>query len=377
MKQQRGAALVAVLSLLTGSMMLGLSGIQSTLIEERLAGNYKAATEAQMGAEKAVSVGWGESGSGVSVGDFDATRSRLDVRAYSWPEFSGLSDISINACNGNLVCHYYLLQEGSDFFIAGVGAVVSEGRVSAVSQPIFARLEFTPSPNPVFTNGLLSADYIWVTGQSTVHGNVHSNGTVDISLREGSEALVTDGTNGMVEVPLPGQRPEDEDMSVCGGTSPPAYCYKSYDTTVFAEYQAREGAINDCNIDIDTVNDGDTVFCAGDMVVDGGAIESQRITLVATGNITMNGATSSGGTESEVGLFVIAGQDIEFNGSTDNYGVFWAGGYVRQNGNSSLYGAIVAGTYIRSNGGIDFISLDNVTNPDTFVPSKPRIVAWQ
>ncbi|WP_104204436.1 pilus assembly PilX family protein [Billgrantia saliphila] len=377
MKQQRGAALVVVLSMLTGSMMLGLSGIQSSLIDERLAGNYKAATEAQMGAEKAISTGWGASGSGVSASDFDATRSRSEVETYSWTEFSGLSDISTNACSGNIVCHYYLLQEGSDFFIAGRGAVVSEGNVAAVSQPVFARVEFTPGPNPLFTNGLLSADYIWVTGQSTVHGNVHSNGTVDISLRDGSEASVTDGSDGMVEVPLPGTRPEGEDMSACDDASPPAYCYKSYDSSVFAEYQAREGVINDCSIDIDMLNDGDTVFCAGDLVVDGGSIESQRVTLVATGNITMNGATSSGGAESEVGLFVIAGQDIEFNGSTDNYGVFWAGGYVRQNGNSSLYGAIVSGTYIRSNGGIDFISLDNVTNPDTFVPANPRIVAWQ
>lgn len=55
MKQQNGAALVVVLSMLTMSLMLGLSGMQSSLVEERLAGNYKAATEAQMAAEYAVS----------------------------------------------------------------------------------------------------------------------------------------------------------------------------------------------------------------------------------------------------------------------------------------------------------------------------------
>lgn len=375
MKQQSGAALVVVLSMLAGSLMLGLSGVQSSLIDERLAGNYKAATEAQMGAEKAISAGWGENGSEVSVSDFDATRTLAEVEAYSWSEFTALGDVSANACSGNIACHYYLVQEGGDYFIAGMGAVVSEGNLAAVSHPVLARVEFTPGPNPAFTNGLLSADYILVTGQSTVMGNVHSNGTVDISLRDGSDATVTDGADQMIEVPLPGARPEGEDMSACD-ENPEPYCYKSYDPTVFDEYRERESAMHTCSIDIDTLHDGDTVFCDGDLAVQGGSVGNNRVTLAATGNVTMSGATSSDGAESEVGLFVVAGQDIEFNGNTDNYGVFWAGGYVRQNGNSSLYGAIVAGTYIRSNGGIDFISLDNVTNPDTFVPADPRIVAW-
>lgn len=375
MNQERGAALVVVLSMLAGSLMLGLSGMQSSQIDERLAGNYKAATEAQMGAEKAISANWGENGNAVKAADFDASRSLAEVKAYSWSQFTALGDISANSCSGSIVCHSYRLRDGDDYFIAGMGAVVSEGNLAAVSQPVFARVEFAPEPNPAFTNGLLSADYIEVTGQSTVVGNVHSNGYVDIKLRGDSEATVTDGADRMVEVPLPGTRPEGEDTSNCD-TEPERHCYKSYDPTVFNEYETREDAILSCSVDIDTLNDGDTVFCDGDLEVQGGSVNTDRVTLVATGNVTMNGATSSGGTESEIGLFVIAGQDIVFNGSTDNYGVFWAGGYVRQNGSSNLYGAIVAGTYIRSNGGIDFTSLDNVTNPDTFLPADPKIVAW-
>lgn len=57
MKKQKGAALIVVLSMLIMSLMLGLSGMQSSLIDERLAGNYKAQSEAQMGAEKAASAG--------------------------------------------------------------------------------------------------------------------------------------------------------------------------------------------------------------------------------------------------------------------------------------------------------------------------------
>ncbi|WP_075879574.1 pilus assembly PilX family protein [Vreelandella massiliensis] len=51
MHQQQGAALVIVLALLAGSLMIGISGMNSALIDERLAGNYRAAALAQMAAE--------------------------------------------------------------------------------------------------------------------------------------------------------------------------------------------------------------------------------------------------------------------------------------------------------------------------------------
>lgn len=54
--KQQGAALVIVLALLAGSLMIGISGMNSALIDERLAGNYRAATEAQMAAEKQASI---------------------------------------------------------------------------------------------------------------------------------------------------------------------------------------------------------------------------------------------------------------------------------------------------------------------------------
>ncbi|OJA05615.1 hypothetical protein [Halomonas sp. QHL1] len=51
MKQQQGAALVIVMALLAGALMLGMSGMQSALIDERLAGNYRAVILAQMATE--------------------------------------------------------------------------------------------------------------------------------------------------------------------------------------------------------------------------------------------------------------------------------------------------------------------------------------
>tara|TARA_R110001583_G_C5539429_1_gene399321 strand:+ start:793 stop:951 length:159 start_codon:yes stop_codon:yes gene_type:complete len=48
MKQQQGAALVIVMAFLSGTLMLGMSSMQSALIDESLAGNYRASTQANM-----------------------------------------------------------------------------------------------------------------------------------------------------------------------------------------------------------------------------------------------------------------------------------------------------------------------------------------
>ena len=55
MKQQQGAALVIVMALLSGALMLGMSGMQSALIDERLAGNYRASVQSQMAGESFLS----------------------------------------------------------------------------------------------------------------------------------------------------------------------------------------------------------------------------------------------------------------------------------------------------------------------------------
>lgn len=51
MKPQKGAALIVVLSLLTISLMVGLSSMQSSQIDERLAGNHKINSNLSMAAE--------------------------------------------------------------------------------------------------------------------------------------------------------------------------------------------------------------------------------------------------------------------------------------------------------------------------------------
>lgn len=51
MQKQQGAALIIALVLLSVSLVIGMSGMSAALVDERLAGNYRAAALAQMAAE--------------------------------------------------------------------------------------------------------------------------------------------------------------------------------------------------------------------------------------------------------------------------------------------------------------------------------------
>ncbi|MBE0465072.1 MAG: pilus assembly PilX family protein [Halomonadaceae bacterium] len=48
MKHQQGAALVVVMAMLSAALLLGVASMQSALIDERLAGNFRASVQAQM-----------------------------------------------------------------------------------------------------------------------------------------------------------------------------------------------------------------------------------------------------------------------------------------------------------------------------------------
>lgn len=54
-KQQKGAALFVVMALLSASMVVGMSTMQSSLVDERLAGNFRSSVQAKMTAENTLS----------------------------------------------------------------------------------------------------------------------------------------------------------------------------------------------------------------------------------------------------------------------------------------------------------------------------------
>lgn len=92
MKKQRGAALIVVLALLAGALIVGVSGMQSSLIDERLAGNYRASAQAQMNAEQTVAAALAEG--------FFAPGNWSDPPGTEWLEEKEGSDEWIEAIKG-------------------------------------------------------------------------------------------------------------------------------------------------------------------------------------------------------------------------------------------------------------------------------------
>lgn len=96
MAKQQGAALIIVLALLSGALMIGLSGMNSALVNERLAGNYRASVSAQMVAENGASR-LEENDLGTSVGNCEelvGDYSSIDESQWNAMEIPNLGDES-------------------------------------------------------------------------------------------------------------------------------------------------------------------------------------------------------------------------------------------------------------------------------------------
>src|SRR5690554_3369561 len=153
MEKQKGVALIVVMSLLAVSLMIGLMSMQTSQVDERLAGNYKAAAEAQMHAEEAASDLYSYELISSGSPDLESQRSRWNGFAhlhegFSWGDFEAIFDEShcakIEYDHGEgIACYVEILDadalglsENGDYIIA-LGAV---GGAMAESEPVFVRL---------------------------------------------------------------------------------------------------------------------------------------------------------------------------------------------------------------------------------------------
>lgn len=142
--QQQGAALVGVLALLSVSLLVGVSGMQTALIDERMAGNYRQATQIEMTAEWAVALALAPDA--LDTADFiDAPVGRLDdVR---WQHLRADNSVA-GHCPGDYHCRYgYWLQGGAPYIVA-MAWEEREGAVLLASLPIVVALELTDESVP-------------------------------------------------------------------------------------------------------------------------------------------------------------------------------------------------------------------------------------
>lgn len=200
-KQQNGAALFVVMALLSVSMVIGVSAMQSSLVDERLAGNYRASALAQMNAERAASVSvvndiligsgsqefWNsqpgrnllrENLEEIIESDKDIDNWKDVVRGFRYEdvrkEFYNVIQYNENICSDNdndndnynyNRCLYFpvyieIESEAPEWYIVAFGAIESkQNDIIAQSQPIFIKLSnigFGESGNIASNQGLTS-----------------------------------------------------------------------------------------------------------------------------------------------------------------------------------------------------------------------------
>lgn len=163
MKTQKGAALVVVLSLLTISLMVGLSSIQSSQIDERLAGNYRAASQAQMNAEDLASELLAKlvenNNGGYSVKAANA--SILDGITESWEDFESFSEANPSHCltrSGEGGACWVKVDDAEDheYLYLGHNIVALGAKSGAVSLPVAVDLDVQPGSSSIVSEVFLN-----------------------------------------------------------------------------------------------------------------------------------------------------------------------------------------------------------------------------
>lgn len=154
MKKQKGAALIVVLSLLTISLMVGLSSMQSSQIDERLAGNYKAQADAQMLAELAMAEAVEVYFSGSSF-DVNKVKDIADVVAEikdkSWSGLLGFDEVQ--PCEERSCAYGFFEDDLGAVFALSMGAVLtSDDRPISLSEPVLVSFSLGGFPFPIVSN---------------------------------------------------------------------------------------------------------------------------------------------------------------------------------------------------------------------------------
>ncbi|WP_136248735.1 pilus assembly PilX family protein [Halomonas borealis] len=330
-RRQQGAALVVVLSLLTMSLMLGVTSMQSSMIDERLAGNYRAQSEAQMAAEYGGSAefpGSASHGKGVSCADA-AEYPNANVGLEEWGDersagAEGVYYRSLTCTNseGRDVQLFMGYVRPGDVIIAHRFLMVGEGAEDEAGVPF---------PDGIFDYAILSGGPYTMNPASSVSG----------------ESKMNAGTHN---VPDPRSRhPADPTRT-------------GFIDEVKAKLASGDGAVVESCDSSFSRGAASIVFCDG---VFEGDVDSRLdgMTVVADGSL---GGKKGLKVKGDVAASFVSSGEIRFKGfgNKEISGLIWASGSISLSGRSNISGSIV------SNGAIAFNGRTEVTGGEPDEPGE-------
>lgn len=334
--RQQGAALIVVLSLLTISLMVGLSSMQSSQTDERLSGNYRAASEAYMVAEVSASELL-KRGDTPNAGEESCIYIADNADAYndwvSLTEDLGLEDYQVSRYRS---CEY--AGHGPAFIVWGesgdaVRFLAFSPPGGGGSNPVKDVIdELIKDDKELFDYALLVGEKLTINGQASINGSVRVGGGYK-GKEDNITSLVTNDKEGIISDYEPlGVSPSDdffEKIKVLDG-------YKDIG--------------NGCSEGV-----GNTViYCSGDADFDFDEIKNK--------SVVVKGAVSVSGKTQGQNVFIVAEKSVDFSGMGGNSfrGVVWTGGSLVFNGQggTSYDGSFVSAKEFTFNGGLNITQLD-------------------
>jgi Tfp pilus assembly protein PilX len=233
--------------------------------------------------------------------------------------------------------------------------------------------------HPAFKVGILSDGDININGAPDMTGSIHANGDV---VQNGA-GIIRGNVSAGNSVSI-GSTVED------GGIYANADLFDVPQVTTdhFNAWRtqamiAPNSYVNGNHTVPDTGNlNGKIIFVDGDVTIpNSGSNSIINATIIATGNVTFRGQSTLESPGGPVGVVVISGGDILFNGSGDSWGAFWCNGSFKRNGSSNVNGAIVAGNAVADlditfNGAFEFIHSDNINSNIVPKEMSVKLASW-
>jgi hypothetical protein len=333
MKPQKGAALVVVISLLSISLMVGLSSMQSSHVNERLAGNFRAQSQAQMAAEFGAAKAVDELNLYVKNGFKLSDLPECDVSAESIAGGNIKDDVNavlyeLYACRKGAASGLYDIESKGNVFSGG-DVIATRSVMMRAFDAGAAFLGLSPITVP---SGIDSFDppssQVEFVGEEIVDG-VHNPA---IAVANESDKISVDSAIA--------RRKDNYKGGVEAGMS--ESILKEENIADFVEFI---GKLESCskNQSGSGCEGGDSRFFTSSSGVDFGSKGSEKLTFYS-------GDLSAGGNFSGAGVLVVDG-NVSFSG-TPNYsgliivlGDYTVGGGGSSKGQGGFEGSIVTAPY--------------------------------
>ena len=211
MKRQDGAALIVVLGIVAISTMIGLAGMQSSQIDEKMAGNYKLATRTALFTESAATALIPEVRAGVSAvalpsnSDMDHQDGFQSFAAKT--ENAGGKSCLIEASDDMTAAACYIeVPQGEEFLDRKAGSyivawsAISRGSKPFVGQPLIIEVD-GGLPGGAFGSVLLGCEGATLSGSGKIDSYDSRKGAYGAMTDEGinsngTKAIVSTSKNG-------------------------------------------------------------------------------------------------------------------------------------------------------------------------------------